>query len=523
MNGITVLPRLVIEVDGVPLGAQDAKALAEVRVQQALSLPTLCELVFVEPRGSLAAARTLLPGASLRVQVEDRSPALFTGQVTAVEYGYGPSSRQEVRVRGYDLLHQLRKRQPVRSHVDLTVEDLARELVGDLGLSVDATESGPLSRRLVQWRQSDLEMLNEAARTCGLYFFVEETVLRIITLAGAGEPSGLTLGGSLLEARVDVNTDPACRAVQVLGWDPWRIEGHQGSATEARTGRHVPIDPAPSRVGAPGERTVVDQALQSDEQADALAQSELDRRVAGEITLWGVARGDPCLQPGRRIVVEGVAALLAGRYVLTSVHHRVDRERGFVSELSTVPPPEPVRTHAGTSTLGIVTDVDDPERLGRVRVSLANYGGLETDWLAVLIPGAGKDKGLIALPDVEDQVMVFLTGGDPAQGIVLGGLYGTHGPPDAGVEGGAVRRYTLVTPGGQRVLLDDEKRTVRIENDNDNYLQVSPGRARLANSRGSYVELTGDRVRVHANADLEIEAPGKSVTIRGASIDFESA
>ena len=39
---------------------------------------------------------------------------------------------------------------------------------------------------------------------------------------------------------------------------------------------------------------------------------------------------------------------------------------------------------------------------------------------------------------------------------------------------------------------------------------------------GSFVELTRDRVRVHANADLELEAPGKTVVIRGARVDFQT-
>jgi hypothetical protein len=44
---------------------------------------------------------------------------------------------------------------------------------------------------------------------------------------------------------------------------------------------------------------------------------------------------------------------------------------------------------------------------------------------------------------------------------------------------------------------------------------------RLENGKGSYVELSADKVRVHAAVDLELEAPGQAVLIRGQSIDFE--
>jgi phage baseplate assembly protein gpV len=204
------------------------------------------------------------------------------------------------------------------------------------------------------------------------------------------------------------------------------------------------------------------------------------------------------------VEVRGVAAALAGSYVLTAVTHTCDARKGFVSQIDTTPPPSRARATGAAASLGVVTQLDDPERLGRVRVSLPAYGDLETDWLGVLAAGAGAGKGLVALPDVGDQVLVLFAHEDTAQGVVLGGLYGVAGPPDAGLEDGAVRRYTLLTPGGQRLRLDDDRQLVRIEN-----------------SDGSYLELAPDRVRLHARRDLEIEAPGRAVVIRGQSIDFE--
>lgn len=156
------------------------------------------------------------------------------------------------------------------------------------------------------------------------------------------------------------------------------------------------------------------------------------------------------------------------------------------------------------AALGEVTRVDDPEGVGRVRVSLPAYGDVETDWMQVLAAGAGRDKGLMILPDVGDRVLVLFSHGDPGQGVVLGALYGMQGPHDSGVEGTAVRRYTLLTPGGQEIELDD-----------------AGDRIRMADSTGSFVELSPEKVRLHAAVDLEMEAPGRSVTIRGDKIDFE--
>jgi phage baseplate assembly protein gpV/phage protein D len=519
---MTVLapPKLLVTLEGLPLADEETRALGEVRVQQRLSLPTLCELTFFDPGAAFARRAPALPGVLLRVGVDGQAQTLFDGQVTAAEFQYGPAGGVLVRLRGYDRLHQLRKRQPVRRHTGVGLIDLATELTADLGLRVEATETGPRWDTLVQFWQSDLELLAELAERSGLYFTLRDEVLHLLTLQGIGSPVPLTLGQSLLEARIDVNGEPACRSVETLAWDPWHAEPHRGLALDAEVGRRIGAEAAPARFGAKGERTLADATAQSDSQALALAQAELDRRVAREVTLWGVAAGDPALRPGTPIEVKGLAPPLEGRYSLTSVNHTLDRQRGFLSEIDTAPPQPRGRSRGSVATVGTVTHVDDPEHLGRVRASLIGYQDIESDWLAVLIPGAGAGKGLICLPDIGDRVLILAAADDPSQAVVLGGLYGTQSPPDAGVDGGAVKRYTFVTPGGQQIQMDDDKKSLRIENHAGCVMELAPGRARIRDSAGSFVELAGKAVRIHAETDLEIEAPGKAITIRGNSIDF---
>jgi len=503
---LQTLPRLVVEVDGAPLSIEETRTLWAVRVQQRLSLPTLCELTFVEPSVLLSKAETVSPGAKIRVNVPGSEEPLFDGEVTAIEHVYEPSHGREVRVRGYDVLHRLRKRQPVRAHVQLTLADLIKEIVADLDINVDAPQAGPLWQRLVQFRQSDFEMIAEVAERCGLYFTLRNNTLHVLTLEGLGEEITLKLGETLLEVRIEVNGDTACRSVSTTGWDPLRVEQHEGKADEARIGRGIGVDLEPSEVGGTGERTIVDETLGNDLQAEAIAQAELDSRAAREVTLRGVAEGNPKLRPGTPVQIENVAQPLAGRYVLTSVDHTFDSVKGFVSTISTAPPAYHGPARGPVAALGIVTHVNDPEGYGRVRVKLPTYRDIETDWMGVVTPGAGLGKGLLALPDVEDTVLVLLPSGDPANGVVLGGLYGmwTRDEWDWGVDESAVKRYTLRTPGGQRLRLDDSKKIVRLEN-----------------SDGSYIEMSPEKVMLHAQRDLQIEAPGRNLVIKANKVDFQ--
>ena len=395
MRQITNLSRVKVEIAGRPMAQSESQALGEVHVRQRLSAPAQCELVFFDTPEDFDGASAMTPGAPLRVAVSDQE--LFSGHVTAVEYVYGPESGRELRVRAYDPLHRLRKRQPPRAHVRFKLAELASEMVTDLGLQVEAAANSPEWKRVIQHRQSDLDLLVEIAERCGLSFAVRGSSLHIFSFEGLGQPVPLALGDSLFEARIEINNHHACRAVSVKGWDPWHAEARSGQARRPRTGRELRDGATPIRPGDAGERTRADLAVQDDRQAESFAQAELDLCAAREVTLRGVAEGDPRLCPGARVRVDGVADSLAGQYVLTSVNHTIDARRGFISEISTAPPPprsQPEVTSQGAlTTLGVVTKIDDPEKLGRVQASLPAFGDVETDWMEVLSAGGGAGKG----------------------------------------------------------------------------------------------------------------------------------
>lgn len=504
MSAITGLPALSIQLAGTTLAESDAGALEEVRVQQRLSLPAQCELTFLNPQGRLADAASLPAAESLKVTVVGSSEALFTGEVTAIEHAYTSARSHEVRLRAYDLLHRLRKQQPLKSHIAISLLGLARELAGGIGLTAEGAGGDAVLPIVIQHRQSDLELLIEQTGQCGLYFVLRGDVLHVTSLEGMGAALALKLGTTLHEARIEVNSERACRSVKTSAWDPWKVEARNASASAARVGRTVSAEFPPSRFGVNGERTLTAEIAHDDREAEALAQGELDRRAAGEVCLWGIAEGDARLRPACLVEISGVAGALSGNYVLTSVNHKVDRRSGFTSEISTEPPRLTARSRDASAALGVVTRVDDPAGQGRVRASLPAHGGLETDWMSVVAAGAGKAKGLVMLPDVGDRVLLLFLNGDAARGVVLGGLFSGNEVADSGVESGAVRRYLLSTAGGQKVQIDDVA-----------------GRIRLENNAGSCVDLSPEQVLIRAKTKLRIEAIDQPVTIRGKSIDFE--
>lgn len=501
MKTVTGLDEVTIEVAGAALKPHDANCLAELRVRQVLSLSSQCELAFRGVEDEFAEEAALLPGLSLAVKYEETG--VFAGEVTAIEHVCMPDGGREIRLRAYDSLHRLRRRQPVEFRNDVSAGELCRQFAGEIGLSADIADAGPRWPRLAQWHQTDLDLLAETSRRAGLYFGVWDGTLHLFTLQGSGDPSELRLGEDLFEAAFEFNTHRAWGEVTAIGWNPGTGDRFEASAGSARSGRETGASLTTSDAGGEGKRTLVNTAAPTAEHVDAAAQGALDCASANAITVRGVATGHPGLHPGSRVRLAGVHPTVAGTYVLAEVEHTLDPERGFLSEFSSEIPDRPRPSPWTVVATGVVERVDDPDNQGRVTVKLPGYAQIETGWMRVLLPGGGKSKGFVMLPDEGDEVLVLLPEGNPSAGIVLGGLFGTTGAPDTGIVERRVKRMAWRSPEGHYVEIDDERKRVTMKHAN-----------------GSTICLGDDRMSIDSVTDFDIKASGRHITITAGAVDF---
>lgn len=483
MTPVAVLPEIRLEIAGAPLTRAHAAAIAAITVREELSSPTMCEVTF----SLQAEAPAVTTGVQLELWAAGRPAPLFSGEITAIEHCEG--GQREMHVRAYDSLCRLRRRQAMRVHTEVTVADIAREMLAGSGCTVEVGEnSWPLWRRIIQYAQTDFDFLATLALRCGAYFHLRGIALHLLTLAGMGEARTLRLGRELLRASVEDNIRDACSAVHAQAWAPANVSWYDASA---------------GGEGSELERFLP--ALLSDgpDHLSAFAAAEAARCTASRRVLRALAEGDPDLHPGSKVDLDDVAPSLAGSYVVTWVHHRLDRQGGFTTEFGTDPPRRRVPPDNLFATPAVVTRIDDPDGLGRVCASLPAIGNLETDWLCVLAAGAGAGKGFMATPDTGDQVLALVSAANPATGLVLGSLYGGQGMPDTGIESGAVKRFTMLTPGSQKLVLDDAR-----------------GQVRVQNQAGSFFEMLPSGATLSAAGDMAIRAPGKRIVIEAAEIEF---
>lgn len=470
---ITGLPALTVRLGGDDL--PPTANLGPVRIRREASRPAACDI-------EVDASVTVSPGDTLTLNAA--GTRLFTGEVAAVERLLGPDRQSRLRVLGFDRADRLRHRTDVTAHTDLTVAGLARALATHAGLGVDAREEGPRRGVLLQAGETDLALLNRCCAAAGLWWRVDDDSL---CLRGSDPDPVRTVawGDDLIEAVLGHETDAPDASVRTVSWDPATRRGVEASSGPGTT------------------RTVVAPLLCDAGEADAFARSLTGRASASTRYVRAVLRGSADWQPGVGLRIAEDPGDVT--YLLVTTEHVIDAVSGWVTLVDSRPTPQPESTPSGMTMLpGVVHDVDDPDRAGRVRVRFEVLDDLQSDWLPVLGLGASPAKGFVCQPDVGDTVAVLQPADAPGHGIVLGGIHVDAADDAAGVRSGSVRGLALATADGQRLALD---------RDTDGAL--------LRNSHGSRLEITESGVVLHAEADLTIAAPGRRLLIRADTVDFE--
>src|SRR5438105_12325230 len=107
--------------------------------------------------------------------------------------------------------------------------------------------------------------------------------------------------------------------------------------------------------------------------------------------------------------------------------------------------------------VGVVTNVKDPNKLGRIKVQLPRLpGGPETDWARVAQPAAGAGRGFYWLPEVGDEVLIAFELGQANRPYVLGALWNGKDKPMDGAYQNDNSTRMIQTKSGHKVILSDK-------------------------------------------------------------------
>ena len=241
----------------------------------------------------------------------------------------------------------------------------------------------------------------------------------------------------------------------------------------------------PSLGSAPSStaRVICDRPVGQDSSATSAADSAA-RGVAEHVASTfaeaeGSTYGNPSVQAGQPIQVDGVPGEFKGKWIVTNARHRfIPAEGGYRTEfevsgrhdrsilgLASGGAAADTRPTIAGFVCGIVTNNNDPKNMGRVKVAFPVFSNAyESDWARVVQVGLGADWGALFTPEVHDEVLVGFEFGDVRRPYVIGGLINGNTSNDiltnaikATAGSAKVVQRGLITPTGNRIVFDDDE------------------------------------------------------------------
>ncbi|ELX08641.1 MULTISPECIES: phage baseplate assembly protein V [Oxalobacteraceae] len=168
--------------------------------------------------------------------------------------------------------------------------------------------------------------------------------------------------------------------------------------------------------------------------------------------------------------------------------------------------------------IGVVTQNDDPEGLCRVKVSYPwHEQPRESYWARLASPMAGKQRGLVLIPEIGDEVLLAFERDDLRFPFVLGALWnGKDQPPVANSDGKNDQRLFKSRKGHQLMFDDGSKGVVELSLNDGKKLRLDDDGMRFDDGKGN-------RFTVDSNGGaLTIESTGK-LTIKATSVSIQAS
>lgn len=535
-----------VRVDGTALDPAVHAQLLEIRVDQHLRLPDRASLRLADPRLELADSATFALGGAFEVLLSapdsDSQVSLFDGLIGALEPEFN-ETEAILAVRAYDRSQALHRTKRTDTYQEMSYGDIAQAVAQRNGLTAGTIESGSTVPFVQQSNETDWELLWRLADESGCEVYVSARELHFRPTSGsaaAGSPVALVWGESLLAFRPRVTGMRQVESVSVRCWDPIQKQEVVATATPAAgaTSIGIALDDAATALGG-GTYVVADQPVSSQAQADALANGIAARIADGFVEADGTTMGDPRLRAGGSVEVSGVGSRFGGTYALSSTTHLVRSSRGYETRFTVSPgPARPLsdtsrsrREWRHTIVVGLVTNNQDPDSLGRVRVS---YPALGTDhegwWARVAGPAAGGRRGLLMTPQPGDEVLLGFEHDDEERPVVIGSVWNGEGKPEELVhEDGsfALRsdKQVVVDAAEDISITSDKKLTLTAAGDATLTTEPggdgAPGNVDLtAKGKAAMKGTTG--LTVDSDADVGIEAKASLTLKSSAQMTIES-
>jgi phage protein D len=541
-----------IRVNGVLL-TKEVENMVELRLDQNLMLPDAFLLRIADPLLELTDGNVFEIGKRFEFSFagpEDRQPKpVFKGEITSLE----PEFTQEgflLTIRGYDPSHRLHRARKTATYQDMSASQIASKVGSAAGMSPRVVDTRVTNKFTQQNNETDWEFLWRLASVYGYEVVAEDKTLHFRPAGGASGAATVEFEWAkskpqLISLRPRVTGVQQVKEVVVRAWDPKQKRQIEAKAQVGAPASSVGVQRSKvsSALGG-GTLTVSDAPVASLQEAQKLAQAFGSQLAEAFLHADGTSEGDPRIVPGTKLKVKGIGTRYGGTYVCSKATHHFQGGGGYFTKfvvagraprslLDLLGGSNSRSGWGGALVIGIVTNNDDPEKLGRVRVKYPTLDeGLEGWWARIVGIGSGNERGQLMMPLVGDEVLVGFEGGDTHKPYVIGSLWnGKDKPGELVHTDGSYHLKTdkqiLMNAKEDVTIKTDKNMTVEIKGDSsekiDKGLTVKVGASEDVSVTQSFTLEAGTELLLKCGqASIKLTKMGQ-IEIKGAMVQMQGS
>ncbi|MCB2179899.1 VgrG-related protein [bacterium] len=489
---------------------------------------------------------------------------LISGEITGVEPVFKENGHAILKIRGYDLSHRLTYGKKTRTFGDgnplaPTVSDqqIVSAIASEYGLIPKVQASSLMYNYVMQYNQSDWDFLWSRAELLGYQLYTSGKFLHFEKSSSSRHllsADDLVWGRNLKRFEPRLVSAGTVIKAEAIGWDPdkkAKVAGNSGLKTinkfvktaDAGIGSGMALK---SGYGITPEDTLTDHVVRSNSEAKTYASSVAESRESQFVKASGeLSIGDPFLLAGTEVTVTNVGVRFAGKYYVTEATHiyrsgvytvqfQISGKNPYTFRNLLLGNERPSNKIDGV-VIGIVTDINDPQQLGRVKVKypwMPEYRSaeLESSWARLAITGGGKNRGIYFLPEINDEVLVAFERGDMNYPYIVGALWNKKDAPPEGKplapNKKEVAERIIRSASGHIIVLDDtsgsEKILIQDKTKKNSITIDSKTNAMTIKTEGDFTIEAGGKFIVKSTQDMNLETKGKASLASTSNLQLES-
>jgi len=506
-----------------------------------------------------------IPGKEIEIQFGYRSDnvSVFKGIITAHSNKISSNSAELV-IECKDKAVKLTVGKKNKHFEEVTDSDIAEEIIDTYGLEKDIESTDTTHKEAIQFNTSDWDFIISRMDTIGRFCTIEDGKIIIkkpdLTAESAIE---VLYGATILDYQAEIDSRYQHDEVTSKSWN------YSGQEVLEETGDEPSLNESGNLRSSDLSEVIgldnyllshggkIDATFLKDWANAKMLKSRL-AKLKGHVKFQGF----PEIKPGNMISLHGVGDRFNGPVFVSATTHTYSNgnwttevKLGISEEwFAEVINPYHLSAQWGQFPsvqglqIGKVTDLEDPDGENRVKVRMPIINPDEEGlWMRIATLDAGNARGTFFMPEVDDEVIVGFIYNDPNQPVILGMLHSSALVPPLTAsndnhEKGYVSRdgikmifnddeksYTLETPGGKKITLDDNDGLVQVEDENGNSINMSSdgvtieSASSLTLKAGTDISLEAVNILVSPSSQFSLSAGGSEMTAGSGSLEIKSA